>query len=168
MPVNKDLEIIKQLEEALKIKIPELKEDEEIEWDTEEDVVWGTVGYTLDAEDKVNGLNLYLCKVQTKHLELIGRLGSLQVLFLDSNQITEIEGLDNLTNLQWLELGGNQITDGTPLGALLLNQKKAGKPILDISTSLRSNPLQAPPIEVIKEGSEAFLEWVEENKIDSR
>jgi hypothetical protein len=63
--------------------------------------------------------------------------------------------------LRELYLGSNQITDGTPLGALLLNQKKAGKPILDISTSLRNNPLQAPPIEVIKEGSEAFLEWVE-------
>jgi Leucine-rich repeat (LRR) protein len=76
-----------------------------------------------------------------------------------------------LTNLQGLGLGHNQITDATPLEALLLNQKKAGKPILNILpfnfyhyNSLEGNPLQTPPMEVMDKGSEAFLEWVEENR----
>jgi hypothetical protein len=75
-----------------------------------------------------------------------------------------------LTSLRELILQSNQITDATPLEALLLNQKKAGKPVLDIASfyshrhPLEGNPLQTPPMEVVKEGSEAFLEWVEENR----
>jgi len=88
----------------------------------------------------------------------------LEWLRLGNTQITKIEGLDSLTNLRELSLDRNQITDATPLEALLLNQKKAGKPILDIYYSLEDNPLQTPPMEVVKEGSEAFLEWVEENR----
>jgi len=88
----------------------------------------------------------------------------LEWLDLDSNQITKIEGLDSLTGMQYLGLYNNQITDATPLEALLLNQKKAGKPILDISYSFKYNPLQTPPMEVMDKGSEAFLEWVEKNR----
>jgi uncharacterized protein involved in tolerance to divalent cations len=69
-----------------------------------------------------------------------------------------------LTNLQELYLWNNQITDATPLEALLLNQKKAGKKVLNISGAMYDNPLQTPPMEVVKEGSEAFLKWVEENR----
>jgi hypothetical protein len=65
--------------------------------------------------------------------------------------------------LQELWLWGNQITDATPLEALLVNQKKAGKPVLDISSSLVGNPLQTPPMEVVDKGSEAFLEWVDKS-----
>jgi len=107
---------------------------------------------------------LYLDSNQISKIEGLDKLTSLQRLYLNDNQITKIEGLDNLTNLQGLYLGWNQITDGTPLEALLLNQKKAGKPILDISLEGNFYPPQALSIEVIKEGSEAFLEWAEENR----
>jgi len=123
------------------------------------------LGYALDSQNRVTHLNLEESEVQTKHLPLVGKLANLEFLYLNTNKITKIEGLDSLTGLKRkLDLDYNQITDATPLEALLLNQKKAGKPILDISSSLLDNPLQIPPMEVVKEGSEAFLKWVEENR----
>jgi|GEM_PF-2307336 len=188
MPVNKDLEIIKQLEEALDIDISELEQNEEIEWDT--------VTYTLDAENRVNGLSLYECKVQTKHLELIGKLTSLQRLWLGRNQITQIQGLDKLASLLELGLGRNQITqiqgldklaslrelwlgsnqiqDATPIKDLIQKQKEQKKPVLQITdehfiepgqVSLGGNPLTTPPMEVVAQGNEAFLRWFEQDKL---
>jgi len=115
-------------------------------------------------EKLTNLQELSLDSNQITKIEGLDNLTNLQVLSLDRNQITKIEGLDNLTSLRWFWLQGNQITGATPLEALLLNQKKAGKPVLDISSSLGGNPLQTPPMEVVKEGTEAFLEWIEENK----
>jgi Leucine-rich repeat (LRR) protein len=101
---------------------------------------------------------------QISKVEGLESLTSLQLLDLSFNQISKIEGLDKLTSLKELNFWDNQITDATPLEALLLNQKKAGKPVLDISRSLDIEYLQTPPMEVVEEGSEAFLEWVEENR----
>ena len=49
-------------------------------------------------------------KKLTKIPKSIGELTNLQRLYLESNQISRIEGLDNLTNLQKLYLYSNQIS----------------------------------------------------------
>jgi|GEM_PF-2343779 len=116
----------------------------------------------LDNLTSLQDLSLHNNKI-TK-IEGLEKLTNLQKLSLDRNQISKIEGLDSLTSLRDLRLSENQITDATPLKALLLNQKKAGKKVLNISGAMYDNPLQTPPMEVVKEGSEAFLEWVEENR----
>ena len=123
----------------------------------------------LDSLTGLNGLDLSGNKI-TK-IEGLDNLISLEWLDLSGNKITKIEGLTNSINLEQLWLWDNQITDAIPLEALLLNQKKAGKPILNIllfhedySNSLGGNPLQTPPMEVMDKGSEAFLKWVEENR----
>jgi internalin A len=126
--------------------------------------LWGNQITKIEGLDNLAGLRvLVLTSNQITKTEGLDNLTSLQNLFLHDNQIIKIEGLDNLINLQNLWLSENQITDARPLKGLLLNQKKAGKPVLDISSSLGDNPLQTPPVEVVKKGPEAFLEWVEEN-----
>jgi len=126
---------------------------------------------TYNQIEEIEGLD-NLANLQTlglngnniKEIQGLSNLTSLQELWLDDNQITKIQGLDNLTSIQKLDLFGNQIMDATPLKALLLNQKKANKKVLDISGSLdKKTPLTTPPIEVIENGSESFLEWVLSN-----
>ena len=48
--------------------------------------------------------------IKNKDLELIGELTGLKHLWLQCNEITEIQSLENLTNLQELHLLDNQIS----------------------------------------------------------
>ena len=61
-------------------------------------------------DNEVTRLDLHNKGVETKDLELIGELTSLEVLELDSNNITTIQGLDKLTKLRVLALKSNKIT----------------------------------------------------------
>jgi Leucine-rich repeat (LRR) protein len=129
-----------------------------------------TLGLSVNQITKIEGLDnltnlqeLWLGANQITQIEGLTNLTNLQALNLVYNQITKVQQLDNLTSLWKLSLGENQITDATPLKALLLNQKNAGKKVLNISGSMHENPLQTPPVEVIDSGSDTFLEWLEEN-----
>ena len=94
--MSNDLQIIQELEKALNTKIPKLKQNTKIEYDI--------VGYTLNNQNKVDGLGLKYCKLQNEHLHLIGKLTSLDMLDLGCNEISKIEELNKLTNLQVLGL----------------------------------------------------------------
>ena len=61
-------------------------------------------------DNEVTRLDLHNKGVETKDLELIGELTSLEVLELDSNNITTIQDLDKLTKLEELNLSLNKIT----------------------------------------------------------
>ena len=138
------LDIINQLETALNKKIPELKKDSKIDWNT--------VGYTTDLDGNINSLGLYNCKVKIEHLERI----------------------KNLTSLTSLDLSSNKIQDATLIKDLILKQRVAGGPGLKVTSnifpsngevSLGNNPLTTPPMEVVAQGTEAFLRWFEVKKV---
>ncbi len=92
----------------------------------------------------------------------LGRLSNLQHLYLSKNRLTLVPGwLDQLRNLIRLELSGNQITE-LPSATLELE--------LDIKWEwkrnpsekgifLADNPLEKPPIEIVKRGKGAVKEW---------
>ncbi len=93
---------------------------------------------------------MYRCGVKTEHLRRIG----------------------NLTSLSRLDLRSNQITDATPIKDLIQKQREVGGLVLEVSSStsweigkatLGDNPLKTPPMEVVAQGTEAFLRWFEEN-----
>ena len=70
---------------------------------------FGWFYYKLKSNE-VTHLKLNYKGVETKDLELIGELTSLEELELYNNKIDTIQDLDKLTKLEELQLGDNQIT----------------------------------------------------------
>ena len=79
----------------------------------------------LDNCDYLTITNLTICAPNNINLLLdkLHKLVNLQILNLNSNQITEIKGLDNLVNLQHLYLHQNQITEIKGLDKLVNLQR---------------------------------------------
>ena len=105
---------------------------------------FGEFKYKLNDNNEVVAINLSNRGVETKDLELIGRLTSLEKLDFSENKITKIQGLDNLTSLKNLHLENNQITEIQGLNNLVeleylnLNDNQISKiQGLEKSTKLR-------------------------------
>jgi len=84
----------------------------------------------------------------------------LKTLILNENQITDIIFLENLTGLQELDLRNNQIRK-IPISIFQLNMKinmnsNGGK-----GFCLYGNPIELPPLEIIKQGKQSVLDWLE-------
>ena len=134
---------------------------------------------------------LYLSSNQITDISFLSGLTGLQTLYLSSNQITDISFLSGLTGLQTLDLRYNQITDISFLSGLtgLYTLDLSSNKITDIPSSifelfhnynlkddiringlnLYNNPLSTPPVEIIKQGREAVLEYfqdIETGEID--
>ena len=91
-------------------------------------------------------------------------LTKLQSLYLSGNQISDASFLQGMTQLQSLYLSGNQISDASFLQDLLKEGKMSvslEKYDLAGKINLHGNPLTNPPIETVKEGSEAILRHFE-------
>ena len=132
---------------------------------------------------------LSVTKTQISDLSPLACLIGLQDLNLSNGSITDISPLAGLTGLLSLWLTNNQITDISPLASLTrlqslwLSDNKIShiEPwICDFSTMkifwslpggvnpggviLKNNPIETPPIEVIKLGNRAMQDWFEQLK----
>jgi len=93
-------------------------------------------------------------------ISFLSDLTNLEELNLRNNQITDISFLNSLTNLVNLDLRDNQITDISfllPLiefGKMQLSLEEYG---FDSKIYLHNNPIQSPPIEIVKQGNEAVI-----------
>jgi len=139
-----DLDIIKKIENELKIKFGKL---EEIKWDSK--------GYTLNRNSKVTGLGLSGCEIKdlNRIISPLKDLTDLTELNLSSNQLSDISPLKDLTNLTVLYLSYNQLSDISPLKDLTnltelylsSNQLSDISPLKDLTNltvlDLRSNQL---------------------------
>ncbi len=137
--------------------------------------------------DKLTSLTyLWLSSNQISEIKGLDKLTSLTDLWLSSNQISEIEGLDKLTALTNLRLHSNQISEIKGLDKLTsltnLNlstnqirgfEKSLIKKGLEIEVNdryvencinLTGNPLESPPLEVVKQGNEAIKKYFEDLK----
>ena len=85
--MSKDLQIIKELESR-----------------------FGEIEYTINNNKKATDLVIEFKSVETKDLELVGELTSLEWLHLSGNKITSIQNLSKLINLKGLFICENQIT----------------------------------------------------------
>ncbi len=128
--------------------------------------------------------SLYLHYNDISDLAPLNKLRNLNTLYLFNNHISDIKPLNELRNLNSLSLSDNQISDLTPLKDLKnLNSLSLGnnpirylpKWIIDFNLeiqwieynsmgilSLYDNPLEQPPIEVVKQGKEAIKNYFEE------
>ncbi|MCX6580085.1 MAG: GTP-binding protein [Candidatus Aminicenantes bacterium] len=113
---------------------------------------------------------------------------NLTYLDLRSNQITYYSHLQALKNLIYLDLNSNQITDVLVLKGLknlkildLMNNRISQLPVeltqmemnikweydFRFGIFFAGNPLESPPIEIVKQGKEAFLNYFKEIEKES-
>jgi internalin A len=104
-----DLDIIKQIEKELNIKLEKLDKIE-----------WGSRGYTLNQNGQVTGLGLFGCKINNLNriISPLKELINLMTLDLRDKQLSDISPLKDLMNLTTLRLNRNKIIDISPLKEL--------------------------------------------------
>jgi len=107
---------------------------------------------------------LYLVRNQLTDLSPLAGLTALTVLYLYENQLTDLSPLYGLKKLKILDLRDNAITQ-VPESLVL-----TGRPMQWERTGsedglfLAGNPLETPPIEVVKQGHEAVVNYFQELK----
>ncbi len=145
-----------------------------------------TNGYAVDGSGNIVGLNLYKAKPadisflkdfhHLTHLSLWGNqiadispitpLTALTHLYLHFNQIADISPLIGLKNLQRLVLNNNKITqlpdESVEMGMEIKWQNDYRDGII-----LENNPLETPPIEIVKQGTQAVRNYFKELKKES-
>jgi len=118
--------------------------------------------------EKLSSLHkLSLSSNQIRKIEGLEQLANLNSLWLYSNKIQKIEGLEQLKKLKLLDLQKNNINDLSNAEAYLkssglkLAWKKEFPPFMNEGINLYDNPIQSPPIEIIKRGKQVVLDYFE-------
>jgi len=113
----------------------------------------------------INLSKLFLSSNQIQDITPIQNLNNLTHLRLDSNQIQDIKPVQSLINLSILVLYNNQIQE---ISRGLFEPPLSLEPIsiidmLDGKSGLvfRDNPLKSPPLEILKKGRKAVLDYFE-------
>ena len=106
---------------------------------------------------------------QITYLIPLRTLINLKVLFLSNNQITDVKPLKELKNLRIINLSNNKITrlppDITqwwPNKEILLDEFDYNINELNVF----GNPLETPPIEIVKQGREAIQNYFQEMELE--
>jgi len=98
--------------------------------------------------------SLYLIGSKIVDISALKELKELETLNLTDNQITDISPLKELTWITSLDLTHNQIRDISSLKELRHLQRLC----------LDDNPIETPPIEIIKLGKQAIRDWFDADK----
>lgn len=176
MAESNDLEIIKQIEKKIGKKLERLDIG---------NVIDSTNWYAIDENENVTGLNLY--RLAISDLSFLKDLNCMTHLDLSYNQISDISPLKELNALTYLQIENNQISDISPLRNLkkLEYLSLVSNPITQVPCEifesgfeitwqededeivifhsdqknilLGMNPLETPPTEIVKQGTEAVL-----------
>jgi len=108
-----------------------------------------------------NLTSLYLQENQISDISYLSGLTNLTTLDLWNNQISEISFLEGLTNLNRLDLGHNKIKK-LPAEMVYLQIEIVWKDAwFGKGLNLYGNPLEIPPVEVVKQGTEAVRNYFE-------
>jgi len=115
-------------------------------------------------KDLTNLTQLSLFANQITDISTLKGMTKLTNLGLHHNKITDISALSNLTNLTWVDLSYNQIRS-LPTQILDLNidllwmLRKSDKGL-----NLYNNPLESPPVEIVKQSKDAIRNYFESIK----
>ncbi len=109
-----------------------------------------------DLKDLKRLTQLYLRNNQIVDISVLNELKRLTQLDLWNNQIVDISVLNELKNLTMLDLGNNQITQ-LPFEIVYRGIGIKWRDYLGII--LENNPLESPPIEIVKKGREAVIDY---------
>ena len=145
--MSKDLEIIKKIEDQIGLKLVLLEEFDSSNIKR---------GYLLDKKDQVVGLQLDEVKIQD--YSFLAELGHLGELWLRVSKISDISFLKDLTGLTQLDLSNNKISK-LPASILELDLQIKWENDFRGGIILEDNPLESPPIEIVKQGREAVKNY---------
>jgi internalin A len=151
----KDLEIIKRLEKKYGMKLFEIA-IEDIE-----NFLSDNIGYAVDENENIIGLRLNLLDISD--ISEIQYLTALRALDLSQNQISDISPVLKLKNLELLVLFDNRISH-LPEELLNLGLEIEWEISENDNIFLEGNPLEIPPVEIVKQGNEAIRAYFESLK----
>ena len=118
----------------------------------------------IRALENLTGLQtLILSYNNISDIRALEKLTGLQTLFLGGNQISDIRALENLTGLQYINLKNNQIKE-IPSAIFRLNMEINMTEEKWYGLMLSGNPIESPPIEILKMGKEAVLRFFEQGE----
>ncbi len=113
--------------------------------------------------------NLDLRYNQVADLSPIKALIQLTYLFLSENKVADLSPLKALTHLTVLTLRKNRIVDLSPIRALIEKMEvKWEYESEEKGIFLEGNPLEIPPVEIVKQGKEAVLAYFASLEKDER
>lgn len=98
-----------------------------------------------------NGLN---------NIDFLKKLVRLQNLSLSSNKVTDLKSLSNIQGLNTLNLSDNQITDLTPIIPFLRKGLSISNREDYANINVYRNPISIPPLEIVQQGRQSILDWV--------
>ena len=107
--------------------------------------------------------SLDLSNNKISDIRFLEKLTGLQSLELQGNKISDIRFLENHTGLQSLDLRSNPIRE-IPLSIFQLDMKINLEGSGDRGLSLYNNPIESPPMEILKQGRQSVLDWFEATK----
>ena len=90
----------------------------------------------------------------------LGKLAELEVLYLAHNELRDVSRLMGLRKLKRLDLSRNQISE-LPSGIVNLGVEIRWEWDGKNGVFLADNPLESPPVEVVRRGREAVRRWFE-------
>ncbi len=116
----------------------------------------------------VNLQQLNCSSPQVSDLGSVSGVSILELLFCSSTQVSDLVSLSGLSNLELLDCSSTQVSDLSSLLSFLKNgipfrieHKSLGKNFL-----FKNCPLVHPPIEILKEGNEAILNYFDQLEKD--
>jgi len=90
----------------------------------------------------------------------ICQLPNLQFLYLTNNNLSTLpKEISQLTNLQYLDLSGNKLSSLPSEITILKIGIKLRYEYTKSGILIKDNPIESPPIEIIKEGRQAIIEY---------
>jgi len=110
---------------------------------------------------------LYLSSNEIDEIKGLEKLTSLNTLYIKKNKISEIKGLEKLKQLKSLDLQDNKIKDISKAkkylieGNLEIVLNSHFYSYLGGGINLYGNPIKNPPIEFVKQGKQAILDYFE-------
>ena len=96
---------------------------------------------------------------QLAHISALASLTDLTRLYLDSNKLTDISALASLTSLTMLELRDNKIKNSSREFFEREWKVRWRNRYFSDGLNLYGNPLEIPPVEIVKKGREAVLRY---------
>ncbi len=122
-------------------------------------VLYETQISDISSLKELKGLTeLYLHLNKISDISNLKELKGLTKLFLWENQISDISSLKELKNLKTLALWYNKITH-LPAEFLDLGMEIKWEYGSEFGIFLQGNPLETPPVEIIKQGNEAIRQY---------
>ena len=120
-------------------------------------------------ENLIRLKSLDIFRNQISDLSHLSSAAALERLDINHNEINNLDNLSAFKNLQEMNVSFNQVTDISTLLPLLKRQNNPLKIVwkhLAKSTeiSLFNNPLIAPPVEIVQQGTQSILDWFEAHK----